>query len=500
MRELRSSVQEIREKQMKKQILAADYGASGGRVMLGEYDGSRIRTSQVHRFVNEPVWLGGTMFWDFLRLFHELKTGIKKAQAYGKADSIGVDTWGVDFGLIDKQGFLLENPVHYRDGRTAGMLEAAWQKVDRDRIYEITGNQFMEINTAFQLLSLAQNRPELLDRAEKLLLMPDLFNYGLCGTACSEYTMASTTQLLDAVAKDWSRELIRGLGLPEKIFLPVIQPGTVLGPLDGRICSELEVKPLDVVAVAGHDTQCALAAVPAREKDFIFVSCGTWSLFGTQLESPVIDARSAAYNITNEGACGGETSFLKNIIGLWLVQESRRQWMREGQEYSFGQLDEMAAAETGGESFVDPDAPVFVPAGNVPERIRTWCRQRGQKVPETPGQIVRCIHESLALKYRSTLEEIRACTGKEYKAIHLVGGGCQSRLLCQLVADVCGLPVYAGPVEATVYGNLGLQLTAAGELSDPGQIRELVLASEEIRVYEPKEQKRWEEIRQRFAK
>ena len=258
---------------MKKQILAADYGASGGRVMLGEYDGSRIRTSQVHRFVNEPVWLGGTMFWDFLRLFHELKTGIKKAQAYGKADSIGVDTWGVDFGLIDKRGFLLENPVHYRDGRTAGMLEAAWKKVDRDRIYEITGNQFMEINTAFQLLSLAQNRPELLDRAEKLLLMPDLFNYGLCGTACSEYTMASTTQLLDAVAKDWSRELIRGLGLPEKIFLPVIQPGTVLGPLDGRICSELEVKPLDVVAVAGHDTQCALAAVPAREKDFIFVSC-----------------------------------------------------------------------------------------------------------------------------------------------------------------------------------------------------------------------------------
>lgn len=484
---------------MKKQILAADFGASGGRVMLGEYDGSRIRTSQVHRFANEPVHLGGTMYWDFLRLFHELKTGIKKAQAQGRADSIGVDTWGVDFGLIDGDGCLLENPVHYRDGRTAGMLEAAFQKVDRDRIYGITGNQFMEINTAFQLLSLAQKRPDLLKRAKKLLLMPDLFNYFLCGKACSEYTMASTTQLLDARARDWSRELIRGLGLPEEIFLPVIHPGTELGALDPRICDELEVDPLSVVAVAGHDTQCALAAVPAKEKDFIFVSCGTWSLFGTQLESPVIDGRSSALNITNEGACGGETSFLKNIIGLWLVQESRRQWLREGQDYSFGQLDEMAAAEAGGESFVDPDDPVFVPSGDVPGRIRSWCSQRGMKVPETSGQIVRCIHESLALKYRATLDEIRFCTGKEYGAIHLVGGGCQSRLLCQLVADACGLPVFAGPVEATVYGNLGLQLMAAGELSDPGQIRDLVRASEEIRIFEPRDHERWEEIRQRFG-
>lgn len=481
-----------------KKMLAVDFGASSGRVMAGCFDGSRLQISQLHRFSNDPVWLNDTMYWDFLRLFYELKAGIGKAKELGGADSIGVDTWGVDFGLVGTDGHLLENPVHYRDARTAGMLEEGFLRLDQERFYELTGNQFMEINTAFQLLSLLKKRPDFLRKADRMLLMPDLFNYYLSGTACSEYTMASTTQLLDARRRDWSKEVIDRLGIPEQLFLPVVMPGTKLGALQPFICSELGTAPMDVIAVAGHDTQCAMAAVPAGQEDFIFVSCGTWSLFGTELKEPVIDANSIRFNVTNEGGFGGRISFLKNIIGLWLIQESRRQWIREGMEYDFGQLEEMAAKEAGGDCFIDPDDPIFVPAGDVPERIRQYCRQSGQKVPENIPQIVRCIDESLALKYHAALDEICACTGKTYTAIHMVGGGTQSGLLCQLVADVCGIPVYAGPVEATVYGNLAIQLAAAGEVNGLSQIRQVICASEQITIYEPKDTARWKEIYPRY--
>lgn len=481
-----------------KKMLAADFGASSGRVMAGSFDGSCLQISQLHRFSNDPVWLGDTMYWDFLRLFFELQTGIRKSKELGGVDSIGVDTWGVDFGLIGADGYLLENPVHYRDARTAGMLKEGFQKLDQQRFYALTGNQFMEINTAFQLLSLVKNRPDFLQKADKMLLMPDLFNYYLSGTACSEYTMASTTQFLDARQRSWCIEVIQGLGIPEKLFMPVTMPGTRLGALQTGICNRLNVDPMDVIAVAGHDTQCAMAAVPADQEDFIFVSCGTWSLFGTELKEPVIDANSMGLNITNEGGFEGRISFLKNIIGLWLIQESRRQWIREGMEYDFGQLEEMAAREAGGACFIDPDDPVFVPEGNVPERIREYCKKSGQRAPESIAEIVRCIDESLALKYHVALDEICACTGKTYSAIYMVGGGTQSRLLCQLVADVCGIPVYAGPVEATVYGNLAIQLAAAGEVSGLSQIRQVIQASESITVYEPRDSKQWQEIYLRY--
>lgn len=481
-----------------KQMLAADFGASSGRVMMGNYDGSRIEIQQMHRFLNEPVYLSGTLYWDFLRLFHELKIGIGKASKQGKPESIGVDTWGVDFGFLDKDGFLMENPVNYRDKRTEGMLKEAEKYLSFDRFYEITGNQFMEINTAFQLLSLKKMRPEMLERADRLLLLPDLFNYYLSGTAVSEYTIASTTQLMDAAAKKWSQEVLDCLQIPSRLFASIVEPGTCLGKMKTDVCTELGTNPLEIVAVAGHDTQCALAAVPAESEDFIFVSCGTWSLFGTELDAPVINELSTRYNVTNEGAFGGKISFLKNIIGLWLVQESRRQWIREGAEYDFGTLEKMASLEPGRKSFIDPDHPDFAAPGNVPERIRDFCKKSGQAVPDTPAQIVRCINESLALKYRMALEEICACTGKKYKAIHMVGGGTQSGLLCQLVANVCRLPVYAGPVEATVYGNLGIQLLAAGEVSSLSQLRQLIRASEEIQVYEPKTDEAWEEIYQEF--
>ncbi len=481
-----------------KQLLAVDLGASSGRVMLGHFDGEKISVEELHRFSNDPVTLGGTMYWDFLRLFHEIRQGLLKSKKYGKADSVSVDTWGVDFGMLDEGGNLLENPVHYRDSRVNGMLEKSFALLDADRFYQITGTQFMEINTVFQLLYLAQNRRELLDRADCMLLMPDLFHYFLCGEKSCEYSIASTTQLLDARRKTWSKEVLRALELPEKILQPVVPSGTPLSPLRPDIAGELGIDPMLVVAGAGHDTQCAMAAVPTQEKDFIFISCGTWSLFGTELPEPVITQDSRRLNLANEGGAGGRISFLKNIIGLWLVQESRRQWMREGKEYSFGELEKLAAEEAPFRSLIDPDAPEFVPAGDVPERIREFCRRTGQPVPETPGQIVRCIDESLALKYRLTLDEIRECTGKDYPVIHMVGGGTQSGLLCRFTADACARPVCAGPVEATVYGNLALQLMAAGEIGGLSELRSIVAASEPVKRYEPENADAWAQAAGRY--
>lgn len=481
-----------------KKVLAVDLGASSGRVMLGSFDGEKISVEELHRFSNDPVILGKTMYWDFLRLFHEIKQGLIKSKVYGKIDSISVDTWGVDFGILDEEGNLLENPVHYRDARVTGMLEKSFESIDKDRFYQITGNQFMEINTVFQLLYLSLNRKRQLDLADSLLMMPDLFNYYLSGEKCCEYSAASTTQLLDAVRKEWSGEVIEKLQLPGRLLQKIVPSGTPVGMLRPEICEELGVEPMKVVAGAGHDTQCALAAVPTGEKDFIFISCGTWSLFGTELDTPIINEKSTRFNITNEGGVGGKISFLKNIIGLWLIQESRRQWMREGKEFSFGELEKLAASEEPFRSLIDPDAPEFAPSGNVPRRIREFCKRTSQPVSETEGQLVRCINESLALKYRMALEEIKECTGKEYPVIHMVGGGTQSALLCQLTADACKCSIYAGPIEATVYGNIAIQLMAEGVIGSLEEIRSVIKASEDIRRFEPQKPDEWEAVYRKY--
>lgn len=483
-----------------KKVLAVDFGASSGRVMLGSFDGHQLQIEELHRFPNDPVLLNGILYWDFLRLFYEVKQGLLKAKKYGRIDSIGVDTWGVDFGLTDSEGNLLENPVHYRDARTEGMLHKGFEKMDRARFYQITGNQFMEINTAFQLLSLAEKRPDLLKRASSLLLMPDLFHFYLCGSRVSEYSIASTTQLMDAGLGTWSWEIIESLGIPKRLFQNIVPSGTRLGPLKPEICLELGIEPMEVIAVAGHDTQSALVAVPAKEEDFIFISCGTWSLFGTELASPIINGLSQQYNITNEGGFQGKTSFLKNIIGLWLIQESRRQWIREGREYSFGRLEELARQAEPFASLIDPDAPEFVPAGNIPERIRRYCERSGQRIPTGAAEVVRCIDESLAFKYRMAFDEIKACTGREYAAIHIVGGGAQSALLCQMTANACGCPVIAGPVEATVYGNMALQLYSAGAVKDLAEARQLIAASVRTQTYQPEDTGRWDEMYVKYRK
>jgi len=485
----------------KKRVLAFDYGASSGRAILGEYDGKRIALSEVHRFTNDPVTLNETLYWDFLRLIHEMKQGMIKAKLAGGFDSLAVDTWGVDFGLLDGQGNLLENPVHYRDRRTGGMIEKCFAKIDKDRFYDITGIQFMELNTVFQLAALNEQRPELLERADKMLLMPDLFHYALTGEKHAEYSIASTTQMLDARKGEWSREILDKLQIPDRILPAVIPSGTVVGKVQPSICSELGLTNTpEVIAVAGHDTQCAMASVPTAYEHFIFISCGTWSLFGTELEQPIINEDSYRLNMANEGGYEHRTSFLKNIIGLWLIQESRRQWLREGREYSFGELEQMAQKAIPHRCFIDPDAPEFVPSGNIPRRIQEYCERTNQHIPRTEGEIVRCINESLALKYASAKDEIEICTERKYSVIHMIGGGIQSQMLCRLTAEACGCKVIAGPVEATVYGNIALQLLAAGEIGSLKEARSIIAASEPLRVFEPQEQTAWEKARQEYKK
>lgn len=484
----------------KKRMLAFDFGASSGRAMLGVYDGETIELQEIHRFSNDPVSVRGTLYWDVLRLFHEIKQGILKARQQGGFDSIGIDTWGVDFGLLDREGRLLENPVHYRDTRTEGMLENAFALLPREEFYEITGNQFMEINTAFQLRSLAVYRPELLERADTMLFMPDLFAYLLTGVKSTEYTIATTSQMLDAKKGQWSQRVLEALKIPRRLLTKITPPGAPMGVLSADLCEELGVPPVPVVSVCSHDTQSAVAAVPAKEKDFIFISCGTWSLFGTELDAPVVNEASQRCNLTNEGGFDGTVTFLKNIIGLWMIQESRRQWQREGKEYSYAELEELALKAKPFQCFIDPDAPAFVPQGNLPRRVQAFCEKTGQPVPQTVGEIMRCIYESLALKYRFAYEQIKSCTGKAYTTIHMVGGGTKDRLLCRMTAAACDCRVEAGPVEATVLGNVAVQLAAQGELKGRREIRRVISASQETVAYLPTEVKEYSAAYERFVK
>ncbi|MCI5592328.1 MAG: rhamnulokinase family protein [Oscillospiraceae bacterium] len=483
-----------------KKVLAFDFGASSGRAIIGSFDGEKITLKEVHRFTNDPVDLGGTLYWDVLRLFYEIKQGIVKAKIAGGFDSIGIDTWGVDFGLIDKNGRLLENPVHYRDKRTSGLVEESFKSVPRQKMYDITGIQFMELNTLFQLISLKKQRPEMLERADKMLFMPDLFAYFLTGKMCSEYSIASTSQLIDINTRSWSKELLDAFGIKESLFAPLTEPGTQLGNLSKEICEECGVESVPVISVCGHDTQSAITAVPCESGDFAFLSSGTWSLFGTELQKPIVNETSLKINITNEGGFGGTTGFLKNIIGLWLIQESRRQWQREGKDYSYADLEKLALSEEPFKCFIDPDAPEFVPQGNIPERVREFCRKTGQYVPESVGEIMRCIYESLAMKYRMTFEKLCECTGKDYPVIHVIGGGTKDGLLCRMTASSCGKTVKAGPIEATVMGNVAVQLMSDGTIGSISEARKAVAASESLKTYEPENTDEWIKAYESFVK
>ena len=483
---------------MAKRVLAFDFGASSGRAIVGVFDGEKIELREVHRFSNDPVTINGTVYWDVQRLFFEIKQGILKAKEDGGFDSIGIDTWGVDFGLLRKDGTLIENPIHYRDKRNDGMAEFSKRYMSHEEMYDITGIQFMDFNTVFQLLSLKENRPYILEEADTLLFMPDLLSYMLSGVKSTEYSIATTSQMVDLKTHDWSDKIINDLGLKKDILTPIVATGTVIGQLSDEICEELGVPKADIVSVASHDTQSAITAAPCEYEDFAFISCGTWSLFGTEVKEPVLNEASKKLNVTNEGGYGYSIAFLKNICGLWLIQESRRQWIREGKEYSYAELEKLALECEPFKCFIDPDAPEFGTMGNLPERVKEYCRKTNQYVPETVGEIMRCIYESLALKYRLTFDGIMECTGKNYDRIHVMGGGTKDKLLLNMTAQSCNVPVYGGPIEATALGNIAIQLMSDGTIADIKEARKIIAKGENLKLYEPGDRESWETAYEKY--
>ena len=465
---------------------AVDLGAESGRAVLGRFDGERMALEEVHRFPNTPVRLPDGLHWDVLRIIGEVKDGLAKAaRNAGRIESLGVDSWGVDFALLDRDGSLISNPYHYRDPRTEGMEERAFDRMPREEIYGVTGIQFIQINTLYQLL--AMEGSPLLGAAQTLLPIPDLIGYWLTGERACEFTIASTTQLCDARSGGWARDLMEKMGFPGHIFAEIIQPGTQLGPLLDDVAEETGVKEgFPVTAVASHDTASAVVAVPAESEKFAYISSGTWSLVGVELPEPAITPEGMHANFTNEGGFGGTTRFLKNVMGLWILQECRRTWAREGRDYSYEQLTHFGEAVSGAGSLIDPDHPTFLLPGDMPARIRRFCRETGQSPPEEPGEVVRCVLESLALKYRWVLERAEEITGRRAEVIHVVGGGVQNTLLCQLTADATRRLVRAGPVEATALGNLMVQAYARGYLGSLEEIRAAVRGSSiEVRDYQP---------------
>ena len=485
-----------------RKFLAIDLGASSGRAVVGLFDGERLRLEEVHRFPNGPVRVLNSLHWDVLRLFEEVKGGLAKCvKTYGTdIASLGLDTWGVDFGLLDARDELLGNPYHYRDRRTDGMMEEAFRRVPREEIFERTGIQFMQLNSLYQLLAMAVQGSPMLDAAQTFLNMPDLFNFWLTGRKASEFTIATTTQCYDPRAGDWAWTMLERLGLPTRIFGEIVPPGTRLGPLHPAVAEETGAGDVPVIATAGHDTAAAVAAVPARGHDYAYISSGTWSLMGVEVDEPLITPQSQAYNFTNEGGVEGTIRLLKNIMGLWLVQECRREWAQAGEELSWDDLTRMAAEAEPFGGLVDPDDSRFLPPGDMPKRIQSYCAETGQPVPQSKGAIVRCTLESLALKYRWVLERLEEMLGRELPIIHIIGGGSKNWLLNQLTADATGRPVVAGPDEATSIGNILMQALALRHIASLEEGRELVRRSFEMTTYEPRDPARWDEAYARFLR
>ncbi|MBC7235950.1 MAG: rhamnulokinase [Chloroflexi bacterium] len=480
--------------------LAFDLGAESGRAVVGLLGDKGLALSTLHRFPNGPVRVFEHLYWDVLRLFGEIKNalGMYRLEYGPTLGGIGVDTWGVDLALLGRDDQLLGNPHHYRDPRTVGMLKEAFRLVPREEIFQYTGIQFMEINSLYQLLAMKRRGDPALEQAKALLMMPDLFNFWLTGIKACEFSDATTTQFYDPRARDWARPLLAKLGLPTHFLQEIVPPGTVLGTLHPSVAEETGLDSVPVIAPACHDTGSAVAAVPARGRDFAYISSGTWSLMGVEIPEPVISAESLAFNFTNEGGVCGTFRLLKNIMGLWLVQECRRAWAHEGDELSYDEITALAAKATPFGPLIEPDSVEFLRPGDMPRRIQDFCRRTGQRVPETKGEIARCALESLALKYRWALEKLEKMLGRRLEVIHVVGGGSQNRLLCQLTADATGRPVVGGPVEATAIGNILMQILAQGQIASLAEGRELVRRSFETIDYEPTSPKAWDEAYERF--
>ena len=470
--------------------LAVDLGAESGRVISGSLTSNGLQLNEIHRFQNSGVHLGEHLHWDVLNLLCEIKHGLSKADS--PVQSIGLDTWGVDFGLLDAHDTLIGNPYHYRDDRTDGMMEAVFEIIPRDVVYQKTGIQFMQLNTLYQLFAMVKSNLSTLSCAERLLNMPDLFNFFLAGQKANEFTISSTTQCYNPTKKDWDFDLLSQLSIPSRLFGEIVKPGTILGKLRPSVAGEIGYS-TSVISGAGHDTACAIAAVPASGDDYMYLSSGTWSLMGVLLDQPIISAESMAAEMTNEGGVGGKIRYLKNIIGLWIVQECRQQWAREGVELSYDDLTRMASEASPFASLIVPDDKRFMAPKKMVAEIQAYCQDTGQPIPESKGAIIRTVLESLALEYRSVSEQIERLTGKEFPVIHIIGGGSQNKLLNQLTADATGKDVIAGPVEATAIGNILIQAVAMGELSSFDEGSEILKRSFEVEDYTTREKPVWDE-------
>jgi rhamnulokinase len=481
--------------------LAFDLGGSSGKVVAGRFDGQRLHVYEIRRFRNDPVRASGRLHWDILRLLHEIKQGIAAAgnAGLGETESLAVDAWGCDFGLLDRHRELIGNPSHYRDELVRGAMEEVLQIIPRPEIFARTGCQFMPINTLYQLFALRQARAETLERADTLLLIPDLLRYYLTGEATTESTIASTTQFLNVANGDWDRALLDRVGLPSTFVTAIVAPATHAGLLLPEVASEIGCAAIPVTAVAGHDTASAVAAVPADGR-FAFLSSGTWSLLGTELERPIVDERALAWNFTNEVGIGGTYRLLRNIMGLWLVEGCRRAWERQGRWPGYEAIGAGALEAPAFQATIDPNDPSFLNPVDMPEAIAAYCRATGQKPPDlqAPGSVMRCVLESLALAYRLALERTEALTGYRFPGLHVVGGGTRNETLLQFTADAIGRPVWSGPTEATAIGNLLGQFMASGRIASVREGRTLVRESFPVRTFEPHAREGWDEAFQRF--
>ncbi|MCI0361333.1 MAG: rhamnulokinase [Planctomycetaceae bacterium] len=488
-------------------FLAADLGASSGRVLAGLFDGAKLTLEEVYRFENGGVPAAGRMQWDLLNQWQHVLRGLRAAgKVYGdRVASIGVDTWGVDFGLLGRNDELLGNPFHYRDRRTAGILDKAFAIVPREEIFAATGLQFMEFNSLYQLLAMKLADSPLLDVAQSLLMIPDLFHWLLTGVKANEFTDATTTQFLNPKTGGWTTDLLTKFGLPTHILGEIASPGTRLGKLQTSVAEETELAGVEVILPGTHDTASAVMAVPAASQpgqrpDWCYISSGTWSLMGVETPEPIITDRVYQLNFTNEGGVGGTTRVLKNIAGLWLVQECRRIWKLQGREFAFDELIQRAGEALPLTSLVNPDDPSLVAPKDMTAAIRDYCTKTGQIAPATEGAIVRTALESLALRYRMVLGYLEELVGGRIETIHIVGGGAQNRLLCQMTADACNRRVVAGPVEATAIGNLMMQAVALGTVGSIAQAREIVRTSFAAQEFRPKQPQAWNDAYGRFEK
>ncbi len=480
-------------------ILGFDLGASSGRALIGQLTDSRIEVTELHRFSNDPVQVGHRLQWDILRLFHEIKQGLLKAKHQGLTlSSLGIDSWAVDFGLLDGHGELLGNPYHYRDQHTDGKLEELFKILPQAGIFQRSGIQFLPFNTIVQLFALKQADSTVLKEAKHFLMIPDLLRYFLTGEKLHEFSNATTTQLFNPATGDWDQHLLEGIGVSRTLFGQIVQPGTAAGQLRSSLKKELGITDVPVIAVAEHDTGSAVAAVPAIDETFAYLSCGTWSLMGTEVKAPVINEASLKFNFTNEGGVDGTYRLLKNIMGLWILQECKREWERAGKSHSFPELVQLAEQAPAFNSWIDPDDVLFLPPGDMPGRIQHYCQRTGQPVPNDMGGIVRCILESLALKYRYVLGLTEQLSNQSFKGLHMVGGGIHNVLLCQWTASAIGKPVWAGPSEGSAIGNLAVQWIAGGQFSSIWEARKVIRDSFEIATYEPQESGAWNEAYGRF--